>query len=86
MFSSPCCSSVTRKIENTIFQRIKIDRTNKHKPSLKCFMVTRFLESSCLEMKKREWGIKTHNTFLDVMGRGVHGGGDLVYHRPHQTF
>lgn len=46
----------------------------------------RFLESSCLEMKKREWGIKTHNTFLDVMGRGVHGGGDLVYHRPHQTF
>lgn len=46
----------------------------------------RFLESSCLEMKKREWGIKTHNTFLDVMGRGVHGGDDLVYHRAHQTF
>lgn len=55
---------MTKEIENTIFQRIKIDQINKQTQTVSEMFhgAPWFLESSFLEMKKREWGIKMHST------------------------
>lgn len=73
---------MTKEIENTIFQRIKIYQTNQLTISEMFHGGPWFPESSFLEMKGREWGIKMHSIYYISPGHM----GNLVYHRPHQTF
>ena len=73
---------MTKEIENTIFQRIKIDQTNQPTISEMFHGGPWFPESSFLEMKRREWGVKMHSIYYISPGDM----GNLVSHRPQQTF